>query len=159
TPSLSVSITNGLPSNHVWSFFEEDSMWLGTGGGLSRVKVNRTNSTLSIFNFTTRHGLFDNQINFIMGDSGRLWIGCDRGIFCVALTNLADVADGRASRLECITLGEIEGMPSRECNGQKSQPAATKLSDGRLVFCTTKGLAIVEPRRLLELAPRPRVLI
>jgi hypothetical protein len=38
-------------------------------------------------------------------------------------------------------------MKSNECSGV-SQPAATRLPDGRLVFPTTRGIVIVDPERL-----------
>jgi signal transduction histidine kinase len=51
-----------------------------------------------------------------------------------------------------------DGMKSNECSGV-SQPAATRLPDGRLVFPTTRGIVIVDPERLPRNERPPPVLV
>lgn len=139
------STTNGLVNNFAWALHEDSSgaIWIGTEGGLSRWQGGR------IFNYTTRHGLPVNLVNFIVEDDfDRLWIGHDRGLYWVRRDNLNAVAAGQTQTLRCVSYDESDGLPGLETNGQKSYPAACKTRDGRLWFSTTKGVAIIDPRKV-----------
>src|SRR5262249_8616949 len=51
------------------------------------------------------------------------------------------------------------GMESADSNPAYIQPAATRTSDGRLWFATTKGVAVIDPHRLQANALPPPVVI
>jgi ligand-binding sensor domain-containing protein/signal transduction histidine kinase len=119
----------------------------------------RSTERNQIFSFTTRHGLFDNLVNHILEDDfGDFWITCNRGIYRVSRRALNDVAEGRASRVECIVYGEADGMLSSETNGE-NQPAGCKTRDGKLWFPTTKGIVMIDPARVTKNDVPPPVVI
>lgn len=110
--------------------------------------------------FRKPQGLADNVINSILEDhEGRLWMGCERGVFTVMKEELHAVAEGRRRAVECVTFDESDGVPSAETTGQKSQPCAWNGPDGRLWFATTKGIAILDPNSVLRGSVSPRVVI
>src|SRR5262249_46634225 len=69
----------------------QGTLWIGTaGGGLSRWSSGRMST------FTTREGLPDNTISQILeDDSGRLWLGSNRGISCVHKSDFERVVSGK----------------------------------------------------------------
>lgn len=147
-----ITTTNGLSSLNVWALHEDADgvIWVGTDTGLNRFHEGRFTI------FTTREGLPDNLVNCILEDDfGRLWISHDRGIYWVWKKELDEAAAGRTKSIRCVSYDESDGLPSIETNGQKSNPAGCKTRDGRLWFPTTKGVAVIDPRRanLDEVAP------
>lgn len=149
--------TNGLRSDFTWTLHQDapDSLWIGTEAGLHWYHRGRITA------FTARLGLFDELINSLVeDDEGGFWIGCDRAIYRVRKEELVAVAEGRLARVHSEPFDEEDGLASTETNGQKSQPAAWKTRDGRLLFATTHGLAVVNPRQArAEHLPPPRVVI
>jgi signal transduction histidine kinase/ligand-binding sensor domain-containing protein len=144
--------TEGLSSDYVQCLHlgADGALWIGTyGSGLDRFKNGRFNK------ITTTEGLPN---NFICGieedDRGNFWISSHDGIFRVSQQSLADCADGRLPAVSCLSYGKGDGMPSLECSGGL-QPAACKLSDGRICFPTSRGLVIVNPddTKVNQLAP------
>ena len=133
-------------SNETWALHEDSdgALWIGSAHGLSRFKDNRFS------NFTIGNGLFDNLVNQILEDDlGCLWISCGRGIFRVSRQALSDVADAKASSVNCISLGEADGMLASETNGQM-QPAGCKTRDGKLWFPTVSGVVVIDPSKVTE---------
>src|SRR6185437_4576351 len=128
------------------------TLWLGTdGGGLVRFKDGKFTS------FTTREGMLDDTIWQVLDDDrGHLWLSCDRGIFRVDKSQLNALAAGKTRQVTSRYFGVADGMRTRECNGG-FQPAGWRLSDGRLAFPTMKGVAIVNPNRLVTNPVEPHV--
>ena len=183
------TMTNGLPSDRVWALHEDSDgvVWIGTERGLARVDLTSLRNSrgdealtnrfqrptpsspidqslltpaATITSFTKAHGLYDETINEIIEDDfGRLWLSSDRGIMRVDKRELNAIAAGATNRVNCVVYTESDGMLSHESNGQRSQPAACKARDGRLWFATTRGVAIIDPRKLDELDTRPPVSI
>lgn len=163
-PSFLASETNafdnlgpaqGLSDGRVFCFHEDRTggLWIGTERGLTRWKNGQLTPLFR------RHGLFDETINSILeDDADRLWIGSNRGVFRVDRRTLDAVAEGRASKVESILYGEIDGMLSGETNGER-QPAATRLTDGRLCFATVEGIVLIDPREHMDDGMPPTVLI
>lgn len=134
---------DGLAADSVLSLYEdaEGALWIGTsGGGLSRHKDGHLRS------FSTRDGLHDDVVFAILEDAkGGLWLSGNRGISRVEKGALLASGDGR--RVEARAFSVADGMKSNECSGV-SQPAATRLPDGRLVFPTPRGIVVIDPERL-----------
>ncbi|RMG42734.1 MAG: hypothetical protein D6718_13400, partial [Acidobacteria bacterium] len=107
---------------------------------------------------TRRQGLPDDVAYAILEEEGRLWISSNKGIYSVAIADLEAVAAGTRASVTPRIYTEQNGMPSRECNGGQ-QPAAWKGRDGRLWFATTKGIAMIDPRRLPSSTAPPPVRI
>ena len=120
---LILSATNGLTDNRVYALHEDDEgvFWAGTHRGLNRIEwgPNQHNDTdgsaCSVSRFDKRSGLPDDLVNSIVEDDlGHLWIGCDRGIYRVARTELNAVACGRAAQVQCVVYDESDGLPDRK---------------------------------------------
>ncbi|HPC82079.1 MAG TPA: two-component regulator propeller domain-containing protein [Thermoanaerobaculaceae bacterium] len=130
------------------------TLWFGTSGaGIWRLRGGRWSAV------TTREGLFDNTAFRLLDDGlGGMWASCNKGVFRVERRQLEEVMEGRASRVECEVFGAGDGLASAEANGG-SQPSGWRGHDGRLYFPTVRGLAIVDPARLVRntVAPRVRV--
>ena len=145
----------GLPNDTIWALHEDDdgTLWVGTDGGLARFRDGRFAS------FGVRHGLFDDRIVQIVEDgNSRLWMGTPRGIFRVRKRELEEVAQGTRRAVTSVSYGVGDGLRSLDCN-KGTQPAAWKSRDGRLWFTTAKGLAVVDPRVVVDEAKAPPVLM
>ncbi|MCU0293672.1 MAG: ATP-binding protein, partial [Thermoanaerobaculaceae bacterium] len=146
----------GLSAGTVYDILEDDdgTMWFGTAGaGIGRLRDGRWSSA------TTREGLFDNTAYRLLRDAeGFAWVSCNKGIFRVSLGELGEVVDGRRPRVSCMVFGTGDGLASAEANGG-SQPAGWRSGDGRLWFPTIRGLAVVDPARLVRSAAPPPVRI
>ncbi|MEK7678380.1 MAG: two-component regulator propeller domain-containing protein, partial [Verrucomicrobiota bacterium] len=153
---------DGLAGDRIQALHQdaEGVLWIGTTEGLSRQDTQpSTFNPQRFFSFTTAHGLPDNRVNQILeDDAGHLWIGCDEGIYRVAKRELAEVAAGRAARVECLLLDEQDGLLGGQTHSG-SQPSACKTPDGRLWFATPHGLAMLDPARVSRRDSQPKVFI
>jgi len=152
----SYTVTNGLLSNLAWSLFmdEDDTLWIGTAdGGLSRVRHGE------IANFAPRDGLADSTICHITEDSrNRLWFSSPHGVFCVEKEALESFASGASKDFSCTSYDQSDGMLSSACTCA-FQPAGCKTKDGRLLFPTLSGVAVVRPETVDANALPPPVFI
>jgi signal transduction histidine kinase/ligand-binding sensor domain-containing protein len=144
----------GLPSNNVRAVMEDSrgDIWVGTyDGGIGWLR----NGRWVVFN--EDRGLYDNGAFQILEDGQRrFWISSNRGIYRVSRSQLADVAEGRKSRVDSIAYGRADGMLSVECNGGL-WPSGAKDNRGLLWFPTQKGVAIVDPATIATVTQPPRV--
>jgi PAS domain S-box-containing protein len=129
-------------------------LWIATdGGGIDRFKDGKFVSC------TTRNGMLDDAIFQLLDDGqGNLWMSGNRGISEVSKSQLNAFANGQIRQISPRTFGVSDGMRSTECNGG-FEPAGGRLRDGRLVFPTMKGIAMVNPARVIESGPKPNVLL
>ena len=136
------TITNGLPSNLAWSFFVDrnDALWIGTAdGGLSCLRDGR------LVNFTTRDGLADTTVCHILEDStGRFWFSSPHGFFSARRTDLEAFMRHESKTISCTTYSQSDGLLSAACTCA-FQPSGCMTRDGRLLFPTLKGVAVVHP--------------
>ncbi|HET6899546.1 MAG TPA: ATP-binding protein, partial [Vicinamibacteria bacterium] len=146
------TVADGLAADSILCLYQDaqGDLWVGTsGGGLSHL-VGERFTTVS-----TREGLNDDVVFAILEDgNGGFWLSGNRGLSRVERSALLAAATG--TRLAPQVFGVADGMKSNECSGV-SQPAATRLPDGRLVFPTTRGIVIVDPQRLPRNERAPRV--
>ncbi len=132
----------------------DDHLYLTTNGaGIHRLLDGRWASV------TTREGLFDNTgYRLLADDQGFFWVSCNKGIFRVSRSELDEVMDNRRAAVTCQAFGTDDGLVSPEANGG-SQPAGWRSRDGRLWWPTTRGLAVVDPARLVVNRVPPPVVI
>jgi ligand-binding sensor domain-containing protein len=117
----------------------EGTVWAGGGRGLYRWKDGKGAA------FTTREGLVNDRIVQILEDGRQnLWLGSNRGISRISKKQLADVAEGRSTRVTPVSYDTADGMRIRECN----YGSGCKTSDGRLWFPTIRGVVVVDPEKL-----------
>lgn len=128
-------------------------MWVGTAAGLHLLESGRWHR------FTRQQGLAENFINQLLEDNdGRLWISGVRGIHGVLIRDLLLAAEGRLSRVRCLTLNQLDGMVGAETSGGQ-QPAGARDQRGQLWFPTPNGVVEINPRRVRANEQTPRVLI
>lgn len=139
-----------LPPDIMVSFIYQDNdnndiYWIATkGNGLVRLKGDN-----GIFAFTTENsGLYSNTIYQVFEDgNGYLWMSCDKGIFKALKKDLNSLAAGTSKnqRIDYTYYGKSDGMKSEECS-RWGQYSSTKTNGGKLLFGTTKGISIIDPR-------------
>jgi hypothetical protein len=91
-------------------------------------------------------------------DSGHLWVNSDKGILCVAKSELDDVAEGRRERATVRVFGPQDGLSLEEMKAPTVQ-RASRTVDGRLWFPTPLGLGRIDPAHLVRDTKVPPVVI
>jgi signal transduction histidine kinase/ligand-binding sensor domain-containing protein len=129
-------------------------IWIGTfSGGLLRFKDG------GFKRVTSADGLPSDLITQLLEDDrGWLWMGTQQGLSCVAKSALHDFLDGKSSRVDCISYGLYDGLPTVEC-AANYQPACWRAQDGRLWFATMRGVVSVQPEELHRNPTPPTVVI
>jgi ligand-binding sensor domain-containing protein/signal transduction histidine kinase len=143
---------NGLPPGDVLWVCEDEhgAVWAGMAGGLARIEGTQVTS------WTREDGLFDNFIRAVIpDDEGRLWAQSSQGIFCVARTNLEDVAGHRGRQLECVAYDGLDAVKTIET--ADVEYSACKTSDGRIWFPCPQGLVMVDPKLASKTTTPPPV--
>jgi ligand-binding sensor domain-containing protein/signal transduction histidine kinase len=146
---------DGLSTSAMAALYMDDegTLWIGTsGGGLDRYRNGQFTA------YSTRQGLFSDEILGILEDHGWLWMSSPQGIFRVRKADLDAFDGGKIDTIPCLAYGKNDGMESPECNGG-GKPSAWKSDDGRLWFTTSKGLVTVDPQNIKIDEEPPTVVI
>ena len=120
----------------------EGSLWIATRDrGLFRLRAGRWSS------YGVAEGMPANDVYGVLEDGqGHLWMSTGRGIARVAKRDLDELDRKAVSRARFVVFTASDGLKSAESRFY-GQPAAWKSSDGRLWFCTKRGVAVVDPQR------------
>jgi len=129
--------------------------WIAThGAGLKRLKNGDLTS------YTLAQGMTSNFIYQILEDTQEnLWMMSDSGVLRVAKSELNQLAAGQEQRINCVSYGIADGMPSIEFNNSFSRHSAIKTRQGELWFATMKGIAVINPREIKINKTPPPVII
>lgn len=93
-------------------------------------------------------GLANNVIGAVADDGlGYLWLSSQQGILRVSKEELNRYADGNAASVSCLVYGKRQGLATLACSAGFS-PSWCRTAEGRLVFPTAQGLAVVDPRQV-----------
>ena len=141
---VTYSAKDGLAGNRVAAIHEDDegTLWFATREGLSRFKDEQ------FFTYTAEQGLLSSFVYAILDDlKGNFWFSSAQGLFRVSKAQLRDVADGKIKSVTSVGYGVRDGMKTRACN-VGDQPTAWRTTDGALMFCSMKGVVVVNPNRL-----------
>ncbi len=143
----------GLNSEQIHCLYldPEGKLWVGMKNGA--VAVSQQGRFLTV---DERHGLPTRNINSILeDDQGILWMGTNRGILRVPRRDMEAAAKGLLTEIKGILLDITDGMDSVEVIGGY-QNGSIRDRQGRLWFCTMKGLSMIDPRsfRMNGVAPR-----
>ncbi|HEY1788207.1 MAG TPA: two-component regulator propeller domain-containing protein [Verrucomicrobiae bacterium] len=146
---------NGLPNGGLTALYADDdnNLWIGTaGGGLDRYRNFRFRS------YTSRQGLFSDDIFGMVEDHGWLWMSSPRGVFRVRKRDFDAFDNGKLENIVCLAYGKNDGMETPQCNGE-GKPSIWKSHDGRIWFPTSKGLVVVDPKTIKTDEEPPSVFI
>lgn len=132
----------------------DGGVWAGTNGaGLRYISEEEP------CGFTSSDGLPGNFIYSITEiDTGMLWISCESGVFAVCRDSLLAYAAGETKILTPTVYDDVEGMPSRSCNGFCT-PAVMVSRNGRLYYPTKGGIAFFDTALQFGEAKPPVVVI
>ncbi|HSH40452.1 MAG TPA: two-component regulator propeller domain-containing protein [Chthoniobacterales bacterium] len=150
---IDVFLAGGAIAQEVLALHQDarGDVWAGTGKGLFRI-----DSSDAVARITSEEGLPEDQVLGIAEDEqGSFWLSSNRGIARVPQQELADLCDGKATRVHPVVFGKADGMKSIECNSGVF-PSAARLSNGEIWFPTTRGVAVINPGAMKEMPTRSR---
>jgi len=134
----------GLAGNRVMGIYADDegTLWFTTREGLSRYADGK------FFNYSATSGLLVGFIYAILDDGkGNFWFSSAKGLFRAGRAELREFAEGRRQKIVSVEYGVRDGLQTRAFN-LGNQPAVWKTRGGLLLFCSLKGLVIVDPARI-----------
>jgi signal transduction histidine kinase/ligand-binding sensor domain-containing protein len=144
----------GLPQNRVRSAsLEPDgAVWAATSGGLAYVKDDKVRSV------TVKEGLPEDWLRLVLDDGlGHLWVASMGHIFRLDKRELLDLFAGKIARVRPLLFDATDGLRTTE--GLLSNGPGFRAADGRLWFATSRGVSVIDPKRLSTDDPAPEVTI
>ncbi len=136
-------------SGGIWVAGASNSLWRIHGAGY--------------FVYTPQMGQAAREINAIVeDDSGDIWLGAENGILRINRDSLESVEAGRTNQLDARLMDRGDGLRSTVVRGGgdgEGWPSGIRASDGRLWFCTLKGLAVVDPANAPITRQHPQMFI
>ena len=130
------------------------TLWLATDGyGLVRWQGDDARA------YRESQGMLDDSLFNVLDDGlGSLWVASARGIARVRKSEFAALDHGTSVLVHLMPLGRNDGLQSASAPGTGS-PSACRLADGRLLFATDQGVAVIDPQRLQVNAQPPSVVL
>jgi len=120
---------------------QQGNLWFGTVQGLF-VRLGDRFHRLG-----RKDGLPDEVIyGIVRDDRGSIWCGSNRGIFRFEPDQACKYLQKQLPQLQIEVFGTAEGLNSLECNGG-NQNSACITRDGRIMFPTQEGVAVIVPRQ------------
>jgi signal transduction histidine kinase/CheY-like chemotaxis protein/ligand-binding sensor domain-containing protein len=151
-----MNVSTGAPIENVRAILPDDdgNLWVGTKGNglvvLHRGRWYQSNALTELFN---------EQVSALQKDDhGRLWIGSIRGVAWATKAELLQILKGERKPTELCFAEERDGVQPSAV-GYGGQPASWKAPDGKLWFCTYRGLVRIDPARVPFNATPPIVVI
>ncbi len=130
-----------VPAQYFFDFLRDrgGDLWIASDRGLLRMRDGR----FTVYDHA--RGLPRDKLFRIIDDSaGSLWLSSNMGVFRVARRELDEIDAGSRTQLAVHVFDRSDGMPGSQVNGA-SQPAGWLTREGRLLFPTSAGLAVIEP--------------
>ncbi len=143
----SYTTANGLGEGRISSFqFDNDgTTWIGTEGGLSRLKDDH------IATLTSKNGLPCDAVNWVMeDDSYSFWLYMPCGLVRISRAEMDAWArdnNKAAPKIQATVFDNSDGVRSVAGSGHFN-PQVAKSSDGQLWFLPLDGVSIVDPQHL-----------
>jgi len=120
----------------------EGALWAATAGGLSRIKDNH------IITLTAANGLPCDGVHWTIEDADRaLWMLTPCGLTRITSAALAAWLADPNRAVATTVFNSADGVRAQS-TPIGFNPAAARLSDGRLWFAADNGIGVVDPRRL-----------
>jgi PAS domain S-box-containing protein len=146
----SYTTADGLGSGRVSDllFDREDTLWISTEGGLSRLKNNR------LATMTSKNGLPCDTVHWaIEDDDHSMWLYTACGLLRIVRSELdawsaaADKQDETAHKIQVTVFDSSDGVRSLAIPGHY-HPQVAKTPDGKLWFLPWDGVSVIDPRHL-----------
>lgn len=131
-----------IPAQYVFDFLSDPSgdLWIASDRGLLRMRDGR----FRVYDHTL--GLPRDKLFRIIDDlRGNLWLSSNQGVFRIAREDFDQVDAGTRKQLSVHMIDRSDGMPGDQCNGA-SMPAGWRASNGALLFPTSAGLGLIDPK-------------
>ncbi|MBP7867695.1 MAG: diguanylate cyclase [Acidobacteria bacterium] len=149
-------VHSGLAKNSIWTIHPDADgrLWIGTSdGGLVLFRNGRFQT------LTSQKGLFSDVAFQIVEDGlGYMWMNSNRGVYRVRKQDLLDCFDGRRPSVQQVPFGSDESLKGIPATGP-AQPAGCRTRDGRIWFCSLRGVAVIDPLNITENPIPPPVVI
>jgi PAS domain S-box-containing protein len=100
-------------------------------------------------------GAFGSVSGIVADPQDGLWFSENRGIIHIHEAQLRQLGSGK---VEFESFGLLDGLTA-QLRGSLSSPSAAQTTDGRIWFATTKGVAWINPKRIVRNTVPPQVLI
>jgi signal transduction histidine kinase/ligand-binding sensor domain-containing protein len=146
----------GFAGIRIYAIFPdaEGAVWVGTAdNGVYLYSAGKFTQ------FTPENGFFEYGVGSIIEDNvGSMWFAGNKGVYRIRRQALVDFAGGRSTSYTFDSYGTADGMKSRETN-VIGQPSVWKMNDGKIVFTTVAGAAIVDPAKIALNTVPPRVVL
>lgn len=131
----------------------DGALWVATDRGLRRVRGE------DVAEVPPDAGVPHSKLFDVIEDAaGDLWVTSNQGMTRLPRAEVEAVADGRATRVQALTLDEFSGMGVRQASGGASQ-SAVALPGGEVWAGTAAGIARVRLADLVRAAPPPGVVL
>lgn len=139
--TVAYTTNDGLGSDYALDIYEDTDgmLWVSTRAGLACFRNGR------FVTFTAANGLACTFVHAVQQDrTGDFWFGCVEGIFNVSRADMQALARGQAQQVISRRFGVADGMKTLSC-AAGTFPTIARAADGRLFFCTLKGVAVIDP--------------
>jgi signal transduction histidine kinase/ligand-binding sensor domain-containing protein len=149
----SYSGSEGMGGGMVGSFYMDgnQTLWVATEGGLSRIKDGR------VLTLTIQNGLPCNMVHWMLEDDARsVWLHLACGVVRIPRSELDAWVSDPKRRIGPTLFDSSDGVRSLGSYAG-SDPVAAKTADGRLWFRPFGGVSVIDPRRLAFNALPPPV--
>lgn len=136
--------SDGLVDQRVQGISEDEEgvVWASLFTGIGRLKNNQIRS------INRKDGLVDDNIYAVVSDNlGSLWVDSSRGVFRVSRQMMNDFADGKISRVECVSYDSKDAVDTTDKTGTQEHVACRSL-DGRIWFPGDKGVVEIDPAKV-----------
>jgi len=131
-----------MPAQYVFDFLRDAAgdLWIASDRGLLRMRGD----TFHVYDH--RHGLPRDKLFRILDDQrGNFWLSSNHGIFRVARGEFDQIDAGTRRLLAVHVVDRSDGMPGNQGNGA-SMPSGWRADNGALLFPTSAGLGLIDPR-------------
>lgn len=145
------SIKDGVQVGTITSIQSKGKrIWIGGEFGLEFFDGTRFRSVVS-----EDGSAFSGISGIVVDPKDGLWFSENRGIIHIPEAQLGQLSSGK---VEFESFGLLDGLTA-ELRGSLSTPSAAQTTDGRIWFATTKGVAWINPKRIVRNTVAPPVLI
>src|SRR5262249_5499228 len=123
-------------------FGSRGTLWVGTEGGLSRIRDRQ------ILTLTSKNGLPCDPVHWTMEDDDHfVWVYLTCGLVRIARAELDAWVNDPSRKVEATVFDASDGVRTLSAYGGYS-PHASKAPDGKIWFVTGDRLSVIDPRHL-----------